>query len=609
MRVRVRPLLAAVAAAALLLSGCGIPDNSEVVTEASGASSGLASIADNPRERPRRADATDPKELVQAYLRAAAAVDQETALKQVRDFFSPSATFNATGDIKVVHADDPVWTPGSDEVKVSYRTVGVLTHNGVLDPSSDTGVTTISLTVSKVNGGEEGYFITKAPSVLLLTDEAFESFYSLHTIYFWNRERTSLVPDLRYLSTDVPDEQYPQEIIGWMIEGPSSWLADAVEPLPDGTKLQGNVPKARNEKLQISLSAQAVQSPAGKDDKGALDRLRRQLMWSLREELPRVLELKIGTQEQVTYDTDDYLTSNNSSRLAESPERFVIFDGKIRRMARSTGAGEPIPVITPAANRNVKAAALARSPSDRRYAALVTAENSKHTLRTGSAPAGEQASLTATPLPSGTPGQPVWAITSDAPQTGAIGLITIGGRLYSFTPEGQVRAVDWAGPSGSVSSVSVAPDGRRVALVIGKTVYVTAMTADGDGPEFSTLRRTDVFPLASATAVDWSSEDSVMVSGIRTDNGLVGMYEARIDGSSSGVILKDIGTAAVTQIACYPISPTSGKALPGVIEYMANGATFDIVSGAPESVTSTELADAASTNPNGIVPVGPFFLR
>lgn len=596
---------------ALVVSGCGIPDNTGVNKFRDGTPTGYLAGEDSVLDKVTREEADTNKELIENYLRAAAAIDQETAMSQVKSFLSTSMSqaFKAPTDaVKIVHAEEPLSNPGSDEVTVEARTVGVLTRNGVLEPSQDTGVQKYSFKVTEI-AGQEGLFVSEAPQVLLLSDDAFQSYYTPRTVYFWNRERTGLVPDLRYLSSEVPNEQVPQEAVKWLIDGPPAWLYDSVEPLPEGTRLIGNVPKATNGELTINLSSEAVQPP---DDPEALERLRIQLMWSLREQLPRVLQLKIENQQQHTYEGTDYFTSNASSRLQSTPERFVVFDGQVRRMSGSPRATDPIPVLRPEDNKDVRAAAFATSPASRTYAAVVTSRDDKQVLHVGSAPAGQQSDLRAVPLPGGSTGQPVWAITSDDDvQTGALGLITVGGRLYGFRSDGTGFAeIPWTGSGGAISAVSVAPDGRRIALAVGGTLYIAGITTEGDRPELSTPQRVGLWRVSGVTAVDWASETSVMVAGTDTDNDRIAIVETSIDGLRSLTIATDMGAEPVTYLAVYPISPLMRSRIsPEAIEYMAKGAAFDVISVPPVRIGVSSLADPVTDPPSGAGPTNPFFLR
>ena len=601
-------LVAGALAAALLLGGCGIPDDTAVQRVGPGPSTGAAAGEDvAPQERNGRDTTSSAATFVRYYLEAAAG-DPNTALERVKQFLSPSAaaTFKASADLRVIHlVEDPLINPGSDEVTLQAKTVGVLGHNGILDPVTDGSTNEYKLTVSSING-KSGLFVTNAPSVLLLSDTALNTFYERRTLYFWNLEHTGLVPDMRYLSRDVPREQKPNEIIKWLVDGPAEWLDDAVEQLPEGTQLVGNVPAVSDDKLQINLTGQAVQPP---DDPAALDRLRRQLMWSLRPNLlPRTLELRVGSQEQNDYDDSDYLTSNAAYGLESVPERFVIYNNQVRRMSRYPNATDAIPVLPPEANHNVKAAALAASGT-RQYAALVVAAAGRSGLRVGSAPPDEQTDLIPVSLPGGSPGQPVWAITSDDPQAPAIGLITVGGRLYSFTSDGApVSSVAWPGPSGSITAVAVAPDGRRIALVAAGTLYVGALSTSGDGLQLLAPKRILTPTLRQVSAADWSSETMLTIAGTRADRNRVAIVDVAIDGAEEQERLGDIGTEVVSYLSAYPVGPTSGAQLSGNVAYVANGAAFDVVT-APVRIGVGDLADPVTSPPAGVVPTAPFFLR
>jgi hypothetical protein len=405
----------------------------------------------------------------------------------------------------------------------------------------------------------------------------------------------------------VPSEQAPNQIIKWLIDGPSEWLGDAVESLPDGTALDGNVPAVNNDRLQIKLSGQAVH-PA--DDGAALDRLRRQLMWSLRPYLPRTLELKVGSQEQSRYDSVDYLTSNLAYGLEVVPERFVIYNGQVRRMSRYPNATDAVPVLRPDANRNIRAAALAGT-GQRRFAALVVNVGNRQELRVGAATLGEQADLARISLPAGATGQPVWAITSADPQLPAVGLISIGGRLYSFDSAGSRLAVV-AGPVPSgITAVAVSPDGRRIALVAAPgRVSIASLATSGDGVQVSQSRQILAPPLRQVSAVDWSSEAWLTVAGARADRNRVAIFDMALDGTEVSPRVEDIGTENVSYLAAYPVGPTVavGKDSSDNVAYVANGAAFDLPSG-PVRITVGDLAGPVVNPPSGVVPTAPFFLR
>jgi len=317
--------VAAVAASVLTLlaGGCGIPDNTDVRPLRPGPSAGATSGVEQPTLPNKREDTTDPAQFVKNYL-AAAAGDFDTAAQRVKDFLSPAAKFKPQADvIRVIRlVEEPLVNPGSPKVTLKAREVGALGQRGILEPSSDSRVLQYQVEIDRAN---DGLFVTKAPQFLLLADTALEQFYTPRTIYFWNQDHTGLIPDGRYLENSVPAEQIPTKILDWLITGPAPWLTSVAEALPEGTKPNGNVPAITDETLQINLSGQAVPPDAPVI---GLDRLQKQLRWSLRPYLPATLELTIEHSAKEKYTGTDYYAANAAYRTIAEPERFVVYQGR-----------------------------------------------------------------------------------------------------------------------------------------------------------------------------------------------------------------------------------------------------------------------------------------
>lgn len=603
MNRRVRLLVAAPLAAVLLAGGCGIPDSTEVQRVRPGPSTGASTGDDVPPVRHDREATTDRSYFVRYYLEAAAG-DPDGATERVKKFLSAGAAaeFKPAPEVRVVHlVDTPLVNPGSDKVEVLATTVGVLNSNGILNPAGDGKQDSYEFTVSDAVG-KTGLFVTAAPRVPMITDDALNAFYDRRKLYFWNIELTSLVPDLRYLPRDLPAEQQPNEIINWLIAGPSPLLEDAVATLPGGTQLDGNVPATNDDKLRINLSGEAVPP----DDPAALDRLRRQLMWSLRPNRWRTLELKIGSQDSTEYAGADYLTSNAAYALVPSPERFLIYNGQIHRMLRSPNASGALPVLRREDNRFVKAAAFAGA-GERRFAALVVTAAGKQELRLGAARAAEQSGLTRVSLPKDATGQPVWAITSADPKTPAVGLITVGGKLYSFSTD-STEVTEVSGAGDGISAVAVAPDGRRLAIVSRGGLFVAALSTGGDGVQILLRKQVLTAGLRQVSAVDWSSETWLTAAGPRAGNGRVAIIDVTIDGTVVSERLDDIGSEGVSYLTAYPVSQISGPDSSDTIAYVANGEAFDVLS-VPVRIGVADLADQVPNPPSGVKPTAPFFLR
>ena len=588
--------------AGLVLGGCGIPDNTVVVPLRPGPSTGVSSGDDLTPTRNMRADTNDKAQFVENYLQAAAG-DFGGAVDRVKQFLSPDAavTFKGSADIRVVRqVEDPLVEPGSPLVTIKVREVGRLGPKGILLPSTNDQVQSYQFSIRPLDG-QQGLFVTALPNnVVLLSDTALDRFYARRTIYFWNQDHTGLVPDLRYMPASVPREQQPTVVIDWLTSGPSPWLAGVVDPLPEGTKPIGNVPAISDGTLQISLSDQAVPP----EDKTALDHLQKQLRWSLRPNLPGTLELSVEHQPEQRYTGTDYLAQNSAYRQIGQPERFVVYNGQVRRLARSYRADQPVPVLAPAANRNIRMAALATT-GRRTYAALVVNETGgKQALRVGSAADGEQATLRRIELPLPI-GRPVWAKSPVGADAGTTGLVTADGRLYSFAADGTRRQVEWPGGPGNITGVAVAPDAHRVALVAGGRLYVAALNTGADGTQLSEEYVIHTI-LRDVTAADWGSEGTLVVAGVRSDSRRVAIMDVSIDGASQTDRLADLGSKGVTYLATLPANPTDEETS-NAVAYVLDNAAYDEVN--PDRLQAGDLANPPANAPADVLPTMPFFLN
>lgn len=604
-------VLAAVLLVFLGAAGCGIPDETSVVARGSGPPPGLGSGSDNTKKSSRRGDTRDRGQFVRNYL-AAAAGNAANPVDNVREFLAPASrsSFKPEPDLNVVRlTEDPLISPGSEEVTLRVQHVGLLRANGALEqPTAQE--TTYTLVVSEAEGAGDGFYVTRPPQLLLLSDTALADFYQPRSIYFWNTDRTFLVPDLRYLSHEVSPEKTPTQILQWLTGGPSSWLAGVVEPLPNGTGAIGNaVPDAAARRLQISLTAAAVPT----NDKPALDRLGRQLMWSLRPNLDNELIVKIAGQPDTSFTGDDFLASNPSYQLLNAPERFCVYQGRVSRVAGPGGPSGPVPLLTEEVNRDVRTAGLSRS-GDTTFAALVVGDRAGQKLVVGAARDGRPATFVPAALPRGAVSRPVWLTAPSAgdPVRG-IGLIAAGGQLYRFTSSGvEPRRVTLPGIAGPVTAVAAAPDGYRIAFVADGNLYVTVITTTET--EARAVRSRPVrTSLSKITGVDWSGENSLIVAGERGDTRRVAIVDVMVDGGLETVRLPDLGTAQVSHLAAYPARPvpTANAVVttPGAaVTYVANQVAYELFS-PPEPIEAGEVVGAPPPGDPPARPAAPFFLR
>lgn len=598
---------------ALLAGGCGIPDNSTVVPVGPGPARDQSSGGDVTPTKPSRGDATDVATFLTNYLTAPAG-DYDSAVAGVKSYLAPSlaANFKPTpATITVIRRiGSPLINVGDPVVKFNAQVVGTLDGQGILKPPASSEQVKYQLSVDYVQG-QSGLFVTSLPkqNQLLLEDTALSGFYTRRTIYFWNTDHNGLVPDIRYMPLSVPAEQRPTEVLEWLTNGPADWLQQVAEALPPDTRPIGNVPTVGNGTLQVSLSSQALPddlTPAERQD--ALNRLQLQLRWSLRPDLQAALELNIEHQQPQTYRGTDYLTSNAAYRASTQLQRFVVYDGQVRRLARSYRSADPVPALTAATNKNIQVVTYGESLTRTYVALVVTDSKGQPALRVGSASTGDPANLQM--IAPGKPiGRPVWAVSPPVGRAdGTVGLVPAGGKLYSFAPDGTgLTRVAWPGGNpGPITSVAVAPDARRVALVAGGRLYLSTISND-DGVQLTPPVQIQMQLLNRLTAVDWTSESSLVVAGARIDNSRSAISDVSIDGAVQTLRLGDLGDVSINYLIASPASPSGSDDLAVPVAYVLGAAAFD--EARPDKIDLKDLAVPVTNAKAGVpLPTAPAFL-
>ncbi|MFF4876418.1 LpqB family beta-propeller domain-containing protein [Micromonospora sp. NPDC000668] len=602
--MRRQGLLGAVGVVLLLGAGCGIPEASDVRVDGKGGTAAeAASVNGRGSEPPSRTASGSANDAFVRNFLSAAAGESDRAYERVKQFVAPehrSRLQEKKGSevaLTVVRLRETVFTLNSDStttVKITVQQIGVLGTNGTLAPPVATETEYEFGLRSGALGGagndeRAGLYVLNPPNVLLLSDVALQQYYQDESIYFWNSDRSRLVPDQRYLPLAVPDERRVNEVVKWLVGGPSEWLRPGVVGLPDRTELINNATGA-NGRWEVNLDMSG-------DDKTRIDQLITQLAWSLGD-LPGELELKIRNNSQPVQDLNERRLSRGLYPITESPQRFGVYEGAIRPL---DFVGEPSGAVPLAAeaNRNIVSASLARDDSRILAAMVVTSGKGRHRLAvgTGRVPVSvpnrsgpEYASIS----------RPVWLRTIDSRP--ARGLVVADGRLYRFDEAARMYPVPLNLPSTEVTAVAAALDGQRVALIAGGRLYVAAVNLDGGGVSIGPPRSL-VTSLTGLTAVDWGSEDRLVVAG---SAGQPAIYEISVDGALETPLRTDVG-AKVNHLAAYP----TNRSVPlpsGAYMYEANGVAYR--SSPFERIEAQRVRDIAPP-PAGVRasnPSAPFFL-
>ncbi|MBQ0903060.1 LpqB family beta-propeller domain-containing protein [Micromonospora sp. U21] len=566
--MRRQVLVGALGAALLLGGGCGIPASSDVrVDGKGGAATEAGSVGGRSSEPPTRtASGSDIDAFVRNFLDAAAG-EPERAYERVKLFVAPEHQTKLQEKkgsevaLNVVRLREAVFTGNSDStttVKIKVQQLGLLRANGTLAPPVATETGYEFRVRSAAFGGDDeraGLYVLDPPNVLLLSDNALQRYYQGESIYFWSSDGSRLVPDQRYLSAAVPDERRVNEVVKWLVGGPSDWLRPGVVGLPDRTELINNATGA-NGRWEVNLDMSG-------DDQTQIDRLITQLAWSLGDRQGE-LELKVRNNSQPVQDLEELRRSDPLYPVDAGPQRFGVYEGAIRPL---DFAGEPSGVVPLVAevNRTIVSAGLARADDKILAAMVVTGGRSRQRLAVGTGP-DPVSGLSRSGSDYASISRPVWLRTVDS-RPGR-GLVVAEGRLYRFDEAAGMHQVPLNLPTAEVTAVAASLDGQRVALIAGGRLYVAAVNLDGGGVSIGPPRAL-VTSLTGLSAVDWSGENRLVVAG---SAGQPAIYEISVDGALETPLKTDVG-ARVTHLTAYPTNRT--VPLPsGAYMYEANGVAY-----------------------------------
>ncbi|MFI5839963.1 LpqB family beta-propeller domain-containing protein [Catenuloplanes sp. NPDC051500] len=593
------------------LTGCGIPGSTDVQVRGGMPSPEVGGGNDTiPAVNRANASTGTARELVNSFLRAPAG-DPEQAVERARSFIAPSRRddWKPSGEINIVHLEEePNITSvdsSSSSVVLKVRHLGVLTANGSVDPPNNEE-TEYPLTVGEVPG-QEGYWVTSAQPLLLLPDQELTR-YEPTSVYFWNKDRTALVPDLRWLPRSISAERRPTELLEWLSGGPSALISQAVDGLPANVKQKGNVPKVGADRaLEVNLSAEA-----GALDEEALNRLGAQLWWTLREHLSGGdLLVKVEGQLRKTFTGDEaLLAANPSTELQSPPDRFAIYDGTIKRLRDPNQTLPPVPLVAPDTNTGVSVASFSRLGT-RIFGAWVRDRggNDGQELVISAEVPGMPLRI---PIGDGAAGRPAWLwapdAMADADAANMVGLIVIGGKLQQFgTQDTNRTTVAVSGLPGQITSMAVAHDGQRIALVSGGRLFVTALIRTDTSVKVSTVVREVHTSLHDITAVDFAGQDQLLVAGQQPQTNRVGVVQVTLDGAQEAPRATDLGSAQVTSLAAYPVNPVSTNSAGSEAAYVANNIAYRLLLNSSRIETTQLLDPPPDAVSNKIT--APFFLE
>ncbi len=239
-----RRLLAAVAAVALLLSGCaGVPSSSS--PQAIGTVERPA-----PPSLPKPTPGMDPDVLLREFLKATA--DPANRHLAARQFLTESASsaWDDAGSALLIDNVVFVETRSPDRVSVTMRAdiLGSLSDMGVFETGEGALPDPGPIELVKTSGG---WRIDRLPNGVFLDWQQFQDTYKRNTLYFADPTGKTVVPDPRYVAVSEPD-QLATELVSKLIAGPRPEMEKTVRNLlGPPLRLRGPVTRADGGKTGV----------------------------------------------------------------------------------------------------------------------------------------------------------------------------------------------------------------------------------------------------------------------------------------------------------------------------------------------------------------------
>ena len=246
------------------------------------------------------------------------AVAREYLSRQLSTTWNPSAeTLVQTGRPVMVQ------NPETEVYSLTANVISEIDADGQMKTVDDTR----NLTFHVIKEGGQ-WRIDKAPDLTLLIKPVFDVIFQSYSLYFFDRPKQYLVPDVRWFPSRASTGT---RLMAAMLKGPNAWLAPAVtSAIPTGTKLNTAAVTIDRGIAVVDLSSKALKSSSY--DKQLL---RAQIFATLTQ-LPTVLDVNI----QIDRSPQQISSVNQPQRQSPSTTAFALVGGEIYVQGES--AGKPL---------------------------------------------------------------------------------------------------------------------------------------------------------------------------------------------------------------------------------------------------------------------------
>jgi len=441
------------------------------------------------------------REILDGFISAGSA--PQNNFRIARSFLTDEAAlvWNPAGGTMVRGIYDSVKVTAATEMTYSTAIVSAIDADGVLTTIEPSETREWNFSFSRVNGE---WRLSGAPDITLISESTFSSAYGEYVAYFFNHDRTALVPDVRVFARQGDPVA---SVARAVIAGPSTYLPNASTAFPEGSALVSVLVDADKGNATVDVSDDIKQS-SNTDQQDMLAQLRASLgefpdvtltSMSVNQSLLTIAAVP-GLEPNPRVDDRPLILYNNSFGYSA--------DSQIESIPSNAASIVSLKPTSVSFDASINSAAIA-SPTG---VYLVTNQT-------------EQISAKASFVEPQIDGSgSVWWVETHLPD------------LISVFAEGREFLVDgpWPG-SARIVGLEVSRDDARVAIAINDAghgyILVGAITADDFGrPEAVSAYRRLAVSADSIVDIAWADSTHVAVLGSR--NGVVHAEVATVGGGS-----------------------------------------------------------------------------
>lgn len=334
---------------------------------------------------------------------------------------------------------------------------------------------------------------------ILISQQAFPSVFSQHTIYFWDAGFRNLVPDLRWFPSR---SEVATRIVRALLDAPSSWLGQGatVSAIPEGTQLALAPVSVVGGQAQVDLTSEVL----ALNDRER-QRLRLQLAASLRS-VSGVIGVQVTVEQNVVTIPD--WTSGSPDIVPQVDPRVLVRADDAFGFAR----GDEIAPLGTLSAKVIALEATAAALAPTLTLATVLNADGVWAVRTGDATSVLLDTRPGLIAPSIDAYQFIWSVPAQ------------GGVIHATELGGTVHVVEASLPDDVriVSFVISRDDARALIMLDGaggpRLIYTAVIRDAGSGVPIRLGEFRDL-PLNGDVAVDAAWVDEVRVASItRTDD-------------------------------------------------------------------------------------------